>query len=232
MTASPLKLLGPNLPGIDWLIIGLVHAALAWTAMQFSPGGGQVAAIWLPDAVMVAIGFASRMPLARLLPPIVIAHAILLLTRGNSIPSLLSLTAANTIEIAVALFLMRRSFTQPDKIKEPRCLARFLGIAGLAAAISGLIGAAAIAGVSDSYPVVLWQWWLAHAMAMMTLAPILLLIEAERRDCRRRDVPLVDAKDAIDIALGALAIVAIFAQTTYPLLFLAAPVIQIGRAHV
>ncbi len=62
-------------------------------------------------------------------------------------------------------------------------------------------------------------------MTMMTFAPVLLMLEADRRDGQRRGVPLVTARALLDIVLGAIVIAGVFAQARYPLLFLATPVI-------
>lgn len=207
------------------LALMLTYAGLAWSGIQVSRGGGKIAAIWLPCAVMVAVGLNWRISLRQLLPLCLVAHVTLLQLMGRTIWDTAGLSLANAVEICVALFLARRIISSPDQIKEPRLALRLLGIAILAAGASGLIAAATIVGSVTEFPFILGQWWLAHAMAMMTIAPILLIIEAERRDTRRRGEPLATRRGVIHIALGAVVITAIFAQTSYPLLFLAAPVI-------
>lgn len=207
------------------LAIAFIYVVLALSGMELSRGGGQVASIWLPDAAVVAGVFICRMSLRRIAPAILLAHFALLLLRGSQPVVSLVLAAANVVEIAVVVLLARRTLASLDQIRDARSLARFLGIAGLGAAVSGPVGALAIAGFSPAFPVVLWQWWLAHAMAMMTFAPILLVIEADRKDGKRRGVPFLTRKGIVDILLGTLAVIAIFAQTRYPFLFFAAPVI-------
>ncbi len=169
--------------------------------------GASIAAIWLPCAVMVAAGLNWRLSsILRLLVPCFLAHVTLLLAMGRTPSDTFGLALANAVEISIAILLARRIVPSPDQIKEPRLLFRLIGIALLAAGASGLITAATIATTLKEYSVVLGQWWLAHAMAMMTIAPILLIIEAERRDAKRRGVPLVRRQGIIDIALGAIVI--------------------------
>jgi PAS domain S-box-containing protein len=205
--------------------LALVYAALAWAGIQVSQGGGKIAAIWLPCAVTVAAGLIWRIPILRLLLPCFLAHLTLLSVMGRTPSDTFGLALANAVEISIAILLARRIVPSPDQIKEPQLLFRLIGIAVLAAGASGLITAVTIASTLKEYSVVFGQWWLAHAMAMMTIAPILLIIEAERRDAKRRGVSLVRRRGAVDIALGIIVIAALFAQTSYPLLFLAAPII-------
>ncbi len=208
-----------------WFAVALVHGGLAWTGMELSRGGGQIASLWLPDAAIAAIALIWRMPVLRFALPMLIVHVPLVLLRGSALPVALCLAGSNILEVAIVVLLARRVLVRLDQIKDPRCLARFLGIAALGAAASGLIGSFAIARAPADIPVVLWQWWLAHAMAMMSYAPILLVIEADRQDSRRRGVPLLTRGGAVDVALGAVAMGLIFAQTSYPFLFFAAPVV-------
>lgn len=209
----------------------LIYAGLAWSGIEVSRGGGKVAAIWLPCAVMIAAGLNWRFSLARFLPLIFIAHVALLQLLSRPISDTIGLAVANTVEISVALILARRIIANPDQIKEPRLAMRLVGAAILAAGASGLIAAGTIASNLGEYAFILGQWWLAHVMAMMTIAPILLILEAERRDAQRRGEALVTKKGIVDIALGAVVIAAIFAQTSFPLLFLAAPVILVVAAR-
>jgi PAS domain S-box-containing protein len=212
-------------PVLIALALALVYATLAWAGIQVSQGGGKIAAIWLPCAVTVAAGLIWRIPILRLLAPCFLAHLTLLLVMGRTPSDTFGLALANAVEISIATLLARRIVSSPDQIKEPQLLFRLIGIAVLAAGASGLITAATIASTLKEYSVILGQWWLAHMMAMMTIAPILLIIEAERRDAKRRGVALVRRRGIIDITLGAIVIAALFAQTSYPLLFLAAPII-------
>ncbi|HEY1124653.1 MAG TPA: ATP-binding protein [Sphingobium sp.] len=213
------------------IAVMLTYAGLAWSGIQVSRGGGKIAAIWLPCAVMVAVGLNWRIPLRRLLPLCLVAHVTLLQLMGRTVSDTAGLALANAVEIGIALALARRIISNPDQIKEPRLAMRLVGSALLAAGASGLIAAATIAGNLAELPIILGQWWLAHVMAMMTIAPILLIIAAERRDARRRGEPLVTPGGVVDIVIGAGAITTIFAQTSFPLLFLAAPVILIVAAR-
>jgi PAS domain S-box-containing protein len=225
MTSAPLPVLTPLKRLLVSLVLAVLYGLLARSSIAFSRSEGQVAAIWLADAALVSIALIWRLSFLGVMLPALAAHFISLLLIGNSMPNAFGLAVANGIEIITVLTLTRRSMTTADQIKDPHCLARFLGIAILAAGCSGLIAALTIAGTSPAFPSVLWQWWLAHAMAMMTIVPILLVIEADRQDCRRREAPLLPPQTWPDIAIGAVAIAAIFTQSSFPFLFLAVPVI-------
>jgi PAS domain S-box-containing protein len=212
-------------PVLMALAIALAYAALAWAGIQVSRGGGKIAAIWLPCAMAVAAGLNWRVPVIRILLPCFIAHAFLLLAMGRNPSDSFWFALASNVEIGIVLLLARRIVPTPAHVKEPRLLIRLIGIAILAALASGLIGAVTIASTLPEFLIVWGQWWLAHVMAMMTIAPILLIIEAEREDARRRGIPLVTGQGIVDIAVGSIVISSIFLQTTYPLLFLAVPVI-------
>src|SRR5512139_4129483 len=77
----------------------LIYAALAWSGIQVSRGGGKVAAIWLPCAVMVAAGLNWRFSLVRVLPFLLISHIALLQLMGRTIPDTIGLALANAVEI-------------------------------------------------------------------------------------------------------------------------------------
>ena len=205
--------------------LALAYAALAWVGIRVSLGGGKIAAIWLPCAMAAAAGLNWRVPIIRILLPCFIAHNVLLLALGRPPGSTFFFALANTVEIGIVVLLAHRVVPTPAHVREPRLLFQLLGVAILAALASGLVGAITIASTPAEFLISWGQWWLAHVMAMMTIAPILLIIEAERQDARRRGIPLVTRKGVIDIAIGAIVITSIFVQTSYPLLFLAAPVI-------
>ncbi len=225
MISPPVRALTRAEHSLVWLAIALVYGLLAMAGDMLTRGESHIAAIWLPNAVMVAIGLVWRTPLPRLLVPAFVGNIASSLITGDNLPRIIGFSLANAAEIAIVLTLASRVITRPERIKDLRGLAQFLGIAALAAAISGLVAAAVMATTPTAFLSGWWQWWLADAMAMMTFVPVLLVLEADRRDCNRRGVPLVPLRAWLDILLGAAAIAVVFAQTSYPLLFLATPVI-------
>jgi len=223
------------------IAFALIYGLLAIGSNLLTPDGSRIATIWLPNAAAVAAGLILRLPVTRVVVPAFIGNVAASLTMGlfASVISgalsgpmtgtdpqrIIGFSIANAAEIAILLALSGRIIARPERIKDVRCLFQFLGIAALGAGASGLIAAVATAATPAAIPVIWWHWWLAHAMAMMTFVPVLLVIDADRRDWHRRGIPLLPPRALLDILLGALVIAVIFAQSRYPFLFLATPVI-------
>ncbi len=194
--------------------------------IMLTRGEGNFAAVWLPNAVAVALLFKFRpRPLWPILAALFIGSVGSNYFAGSPPAIAVGFSLANTAEIGAMILLMRVSGCPRPKLERIDNLLRFAIFAGLVAPmLSTLIATITLSfgstgGLQDSV-----DWFLADAMGMILVAPTLMIAI----DTIRGRISLPD-RSPLEWALltfGSLAItIAVFAQTTYPLLFLVTPVL-------
>jgi integral membrane sensor domain MASE1 len=196
-------------------------------SLTFARSAGMVAALWGAAGVAVAVWLrTSRGPLYDLSFGGLIAAGIAAgnLLVGNSIALTVMFTAANMLEICLAVLLARR-FAPTLNLASVEGACRFL----LAAAIIAPIPAAVFAGG------MLWwltgadfldsarMWWFGHGLSIAVLASFGLALT--RREAARYRVP-ARAAEAV-VLLGALAAVsyAVFFLQQMPIAFAPMPLL-------
>ena len=227
-SASPDKgfLVGTVLP---LLLLVTVYAAIGWAGIDLTYRDGRIAAVWLPNAVLLAM--ILRAPHHRSLIYIVagfLTNLSLNLTVGDMLSTALALAMGNLVEVTLTLILTRRFCGRCPDIAIPRNLNIMLGVALVVPIISAIVPGLSMAGAGAGFSVSsALKWYSAHALAMATLVPvILILIDSWRGRCRPS---FAQMRDWSLLVLGTiLATAAIFGQSRYPLLFLACPLVLIA----
>jgi len=208
------------------LAIAVASGAAAWLSITLTRGDGRVAAVWLPNAILLA--FVLRRPTRDTLPALGAAYLANVLANilvGDAARFAFLLAAANSLEVLIATVLIRRYCAERPDFRDVRQLIAFMPIAGvIAPALPALIAAIVLApdGEFIALPVAP-LWWVTDGLGLLIATPSLMIAA----DHWRRPFGPDDRRwDWIGLTLGGTGvIVAIFAQSTLPLLFVACPVV-------
>ena len=208
------------------LATGALYALVAFVSIELTRDGGRLAAVWLPNALALAV--LLRGPAGRegaLLGSVLLGNIAAAVIVGDGLVKALTLAACNVLELAVALILIRRACRPFAVMKRIDHLTRFVASAGLAApAVSATLATLAL-GLEDQLVPALWgHWFVAHSLGMIVVTPAALIIfdaiSAPRLPTRRE----VARWAALTVG-GAGVAAGVFIQDGYPLLFLIAPVV-------
>ena len=204
----------------------LAFGLLAYISIAFTRGDERIAAVWLPNAVAVAVLLRARIKREHLvLLGLWIGNTCANLVVGDSPSRAASLAFANSAEILVAVMLVRRLCGRTPDMRDIRHLIRFVISTGLAApAASATIATIAL---SAEQPVGFgtWFFWLAtDGLGMLIIAPSA-LIAFDAWVTRRRPSRETMAEWALLTVCGTSLTIYVFAQSDYPFLFLVAPVV-------
>ncbi len=225
-SASPDKgfLVGTLLP---LLLLVTVYAAIGWAGIDLTYRDGRIAAVWLPNAVLLAMILRARQRRSLIyIAAGFVTNLSLNLAVGDMPATALALATGNLVEVALTLILIRRFCGRCPDIAAPRNLNIMLGVALIVPAISAIVPGFSLGGEGFSVSSAL-KWYSAHALAMATLAPVILIMIDSWR--ARYRPSLVEMRDWTLLVLGtALATAAIFGQSRFPLLFLACPLVLIA----
>lgn len=203
---------------------------LSWGGMVLTRGGGTVAALWLPNAVLTAAilrggrGGARGWIAAALLGYFASNQAV-----GLSPAASTFFAAVNCAEAMLGCWLVRRGRRRPLDMTDVGDLFRFaLCCAVVAPALSGLAAAMWIAPPGTWIDLQAWQAWsLADGLGIAIAAPVMLI--ALDAWPRRRAIDAAKANEvALILAGNAAATLLVFGQSRYPLLFLAFPMVIVA----
>lgn len=185
-----------------------------------------MAAVWLPNAILLA--FVLRRPARDTLPALAAAYLANVLANilvGDAARFAFLLAATNSLEVLIATLLIRRYCAERPDFRDVRQLIAFMPIAGvIAPALPALIAAIVLAPAGELIALsVAPLWWVTDGLGLLIATPSLMIAA----DHWRRPFGPDDRRwDWIGLTLGGTGvIVAIFAQSTLPLLFVACPVV-------
>ncbi|KJB89846.1 hypothetical protein N826_14625, partial [Skermanella aerolata KACC 11604] len=212
--------------GWQLLLIGALVFAGAWAGIMITHEADRVAPIWITNAVLLAVllrSSAHRWPLV--LAVGCIANALANITTGDAAVTALGLSACNTLEIVTAALLLARPAGSPLDLRRSAVLVRFVACAGGAApALSATAAAGFLALTAGADPAAVWQtWFLADALGMLVVAPLLLMLRT--RELAGLFRPPLRHETAALLA-GLTAVVGlVFAQSSLPILFVVLPLL-------
>lgn len=208
--------------------LALLFGLLAYLAITYTRDQHRIAAIWLPNAVLIAFmlrrGRADPLQIAVACAANIAAN----LAAGDAPFRAAALSLVNSVEIAIICYGMRlQGLARPDMLRFDHLLA-FVIIGGLIApATSGLIAASVLAAPGTSI-VELWlSWALTDALGLLIVAPaIWVSMDAWQRRARPSRQQTVEWLAIM--GGGLFVILMLFTQSRFPLLFVAAPVVLLA----
>ncbi len=201
---------------------------MAWSALVFTSNSGGIASIWLPNGLILALILRRRTEAAPFAIALFLGVVIGCLLGGHAVVTAILLGMVNVGEVFVVLIAMRRLFPEKLDISELRELTGLWAVSGLLGpALSGLVGAMVLSLETGSgFLAVFGSWMIAHGLGSMICVPAAIVLanawSAAQVSSRGRELEWL-----LTMGLVALATAAIFAQSTYPLLFLVSPLVLI-----
>ena len=207
-------------------IAGIGFAALAYLCIDMTRNGGRIAAIWLPNALAVAILLRFRLPQEWIfLLAMGTGNLAANLLQGDALLHAFLLASANLLEITIATLLTRHLCGGSPRMEDTGDLLNFSLATGCAAPIaSGILASLALSSGPEDALLIFSKWAVADALSLLIIAPsTMIAIDAWRN--RRRPTPREIREWTALTIFGTSVTLLVFLQTQYPLLFLIPPVV-------
>ena len=209
------------------VVVAAIFGALAWAGVMLTRDQSRIAAVWLPNAMMVAVLFRTRgtTPLVYLIPAFA-ANYVANSLAGDPVGRAISLSAINFIEMTVVVVLMNRTRGTRPGFSTAADLVAFCVIGGLIAPVIAGVLAAWVLGFSltGSGAGVALSWAASDALGMVLVTPTLLIL-ADGWSRRHRPSRGEVLDWALMFVAGAFMTTVVFAQSSFPILFLLTPVV-------
>lgn len=208
---------------LQTLALALLFGILAYLAIVITGGEEKIAAVWLPNAVLVAFILRRKRTNPYLICGAFAANILANLGVGHLPLRAVTLAMANSIEILIICGGMRRlGFAHPNMMRFDHLLT-FTLIGGiLAPSISSGIAAATLDTTASSVIIVWVEWMLKKSLGMLIVAPAIWVAvdawQTRAKPSRRRTIEWF----AI-VAGGIFTLILIFGQSRFPLLFVVTP---------
>jgi PAS domain S-box-containing protein len=212
------------------LVAGCVLVA-ATVSLSLSGHGDRVAPVWLANAVALAFCLKSD---PRRLPEILAAAFIgnigANLLVGDSLPISLCLAACNGVEVDLCAVILTRLIGDDMDLTRRRDIFIFLVVTALSALASSVFGALAL-GLTKGQAILpdIQAWWLADALGLIIVTPVLLALADVRAQLQARPVT---AMRLAPLVLLTLVTAGVFSQDRYPLFFLIPPLWALAAAEL
>lgn len=209
---------------VSTVTLALSFFALASASVMLTRFEGGAAFLWPATAPLIAF-LAVRHLRAWPLPAAAIGFSSWAASSffGVGTTAGIPIAIAIVAEGVIAALLLRRAREDPVSFDGLPSLAKFVVAAGvIAPALSGLLGAAAIALHTGQAFWPNWRaWFAAHSLGTITVAPLLLLfVRGEGLDWFRKLQHRTKVEASLLLAAVAIMAAAVFEQDRYPLLFL------------
>ncbi|MEG3164679.1 PAS domain S-box protein [Sphingomonas sp. PB2P19] len=217
------------LPWVRVTAVAALFFALALLGIILTRDRGPVAALWLPNAVLLAATIRSSERRSAELAACFGASVAVNLIVGYGWIIGLGLAGCNILEVVTILFGMRRMVPAGADLTELKPLLLFTALAGIM--VPAAVACLAFAVFRLGGEPVGFSAWLtyakAHALGQLVFVPILLILAQARLAPGRATVRTVTEACVV---LGSVILVccAVFTQDRYPVLFLVTPFVLLA----
>ena len=188
-----------------------VLLAFGWLGFGWTRDSMKIAALWLPNAILVVMALRTR---GWMVPALIAVGWLANVTAGLMVGSLplriTSFATVNTIEVLATCWALRRARIERPDFGNIGDLARFAAIAGVAVPlVSGLLAATLRSTQQGRFESSAWlAWSTAHGLGMVVGGALIMIIADAWR--RRRQLTRRVAKEAA-VILGVTLAVMIWA---------------------
>ena len=225
---SPNALCPPATFATLLLLLGVmaVFGGLAYFSASLARVEGRVAAVWLPNAVLLALLLRRRMRsdwiliMGGLVGNIVANRLV-----GDNMAHAIVLSLANAIEIAVAWMVFARFTSRSPDMTDFGHLSLFCAIALVAPVFSAVVATPVLhSGDWGSSLHLAASWLMVDALSLILLTPTLLILtdswQARYRPSREEVLNWLGV-----LGIGTVVTLLVFTQDTYPFLFMVVAVV-------
>src|SRR6185295_2504084 len=158
------------------LLLGLTVFGVGKLSIVLFGDNPNASAIWLANAVALAVLLLKPRTEWWLYLAGLAAGTFALDAQGASIPQSLFLPLCSVIETGIAATLLSY-FRVRDIVGSWRAVILFLGFGVCTSTAVSLFAAIGIAGALNATPPQAWHtWWMAHAVGMLVLTPVLMAL--------------------------------------------------------
>ncbi|TPG46556.1 PAS domain S-box protein [Sphingomonas glacialis] len=208
-------------------IAGLV-SALAYAGLALTRTGGRVAALWLPNAVLVGILLRTRNNSCPWIVAACFAANVVTNMLVGDVPSVaVTLSFANATEVVIAIFVMRRAFGRNPEVGDLRTLGAFLALAIMAPLASGAVALTGLATNDQDMLTAYGSWVISDGLSLAIVTP-LILVAVDAWRARRPLTRSTATNWGVLLCLALIGSVLIFSQERFPFLFLACPIVIVA----
>ena len=185
------------------MALAVVYSVTGHLGLLVGAVGVFAAPVWPPAGIALAamVLFGGRMWLG-----VPIGSLAVTLVQGAPLPAALGIAAGNTVEVLVALHLLRRTRFEPS-LARTRDVGALVAAAGPSAAISATIATLtllATSATSSSEGILTWlSWIVGNLLSMLVVTPLLLLLVVGR-DTTRRAGKLESALAFVAVLAGSI----------------------------
>lgn len=214
---------------VEVILTAFLFGVLAWGGIELTQHESRIAAVWLPNAVLVAILLRGRgLGDFAFLPAAFAANIAANLYAGDELARAISLSLVNSLEVLVVWFGMwRLNLRRPDMSLLPDLIS-FCAVAGIVAPVVSGLSALVILGAPDAASA--WSmfhgWAVADGLGLLLVTPTILIF-ADAWKTRRRPTRHEVAEWLTLFTAGTAVSISVFGQTTYPFLFAVIPVVAL-----
>lgn len=200
------------------LAAALLYYCSAWISLNNSLGLDETLIIWPASGVLLAaLMLTQRRQWAMILSACGTASFIALLQSGAGLITATGFTAANVVEALIAMTLLRERPRNYSDFSDPYLVGRLFLAIVLAGLISASLGAMVSGMPSEAFFI---SWSTTTIFGMLIVTPMLLTLAyyatVGRSSITRKSL----AKGLLVLSFVTAVTVGVFAQSTYPLLFL------------
>lgn len=205
-------------------LVTVCFTVAAWAGLVLTQQLGRVAAIWFSNAILVsALLLSPRSRWPWLCGATLIANITVNRLIGDSVPISIGLSLANAIESLLTASVLHASLRSSIDLTDRRVLLRFFCYGVALVPIVGACVGATVLSVARDVPFIeaMLRWWAADALGMAIVVPLVLAIKpSELLESIRSQSPL---ETFGPYALLLLVAILVFAQSSFPILFLLFP---------
>ncbi|WP_183030015.1 PAS domain S-box protein [Altericroceibacterium spongiae] len=206
--------------------MAFLFGLLAWLGITLTRGEGRIAAIWAPNAVLLAVLLRRHAREDLLyLPAVYAANIAANLLAGDSLARAMGLGFANIVEIVLVWRSMAYFQAVPFDPSRNRDLLCFAGSVLLGTMVSGIIATPVL--TPENWSDIAYDWWAwvrADALSLVLVTPSLTIL-ADAWGARHWPTRQKMVEVAGILALGTAVSIYVFWQTAYPFLFLDALIV-------
>jgi len=211
------------------LLMAAIFGILAYSGIRLTLETGRIAAFWIGNALIVGLvlGRGTTYQIAALglcfLANVSVNFAI-----DDSVGIALGLAAANLLEMSLAVFVLERFVVRGKTLQTLREFAMLAGIGLLTPIVPGLLAATVMANLAAAdFTTSMAQWLTAHSLPIPIFGSMVIIVRNAIQNAHEFDRS-TPRKWAAVLVTVTFAVPVIFAQTTYPFLFFAAPVVVLA----
>lgn len=166
-----------HLIGQPLTVGGVVCFGAALVSIELSHAVGDVAIVWLANAVLLAaLLWANRQSYALLLAAGAVASLAANIATGHGVVASLIVSVANLLEVFAGAVLIRRWAGPLPLFNRVAGVVRFSLVAGLAApALGATLAAAGLTLLGSSFVDVWRRWFIGDALGALIITPMLLI---------------------------------------------------------